>query len=297
LVLDPWIVQRCFSNLGAVMSTKKCVLLSALAILAPLLAHGRADEQPAADKPDDAPQSEDAKARSKFMMEALAEYQVDVDEAGEVRRPKLVPAPALRWTNTVSGTKDGVVGVWTSGGRPDVVAQFAGYGSLWIHHFESTSLAPLTMQRNGRKMWAPRAPGIVLRPIPDAPAPADTAVKRQTQMRRLAERFEITDDFHPIYQDPKTERHTLRLLTKPLYRYEATGDLIDGALYGYVLATDPEALLMIEAYKTSAGAEWRYALAPMTVYGLIAKLDGKEIWNRPENRTWKIDDSCCVGSH
>jgi hypothetical protein len=231
------------------------------------------------------------------MMDALGEYQVEVHEAGEIRRPKLVTAPALRWTNTVSGTKDGVVGVWTSGGRPDVVAQFAGYGALWIHHFESTSLAPLTMQRNGRMMWTPKAAGIVLRPIPDAPAPADTAVRRQTQMRRLAERFEITDDFHPIYQDPKTERHTLRLLTKPLYRYEATGDLIDGALYGYVLATDPEALLMIEACKTSAGAEWRYALAPMTVYGLIAKLDGKEVWNRPENRIWKIDDSCCIGAH
>ena len=54
---------------------------------------------------------------------------------------------------------------------------------------------------------------------------------------------------------------------------------------------------MIEAYKTSAGTEWRYALAPMTVYGLIAKLDGKEVWNRPENRTRKIDDSCCVGAH
>jgi hypothetical protein len=54
---------------------------------------------------------------------------------------------------------------------------------------------------------------------------------------------------------------------------------------------------MIEAYKTGEGAEWRYALAPMTVYGLIAKLDGKEVWNRPENRIWKIDDSCCVGQH
>jgi hypothetical protein len=94
-------------------------------------------------------------------------------------------------------------------------------------HFESPALAPLTMQRNGRKMWTPRAPGIMLRPILDAPAPADTVVKRQSQMRRLAERFEVTDDFHPIYTDPKTERHTLRLLTKPLYRYEATGDLID----------------------------------------------------------------------
>ena len=90
----------------------------------------------------------------------------------------------------------------------------------------------------------------------------------------------------------------LRLLTKPLYRYEATGDLIDGALFGFVLATDPEALLMIEAYKTADGAQWRYAFhAPMTVYGLVARLDGTEVWNRPENRVWKIDDRCFVGQH
>jgi hypothetical protein len=89
----------------------------------------------------------------------------------------------------------------------------------------------------------------------------------------------------------------LRLLTKPLYRYEATGDLIDGALFGFVLGTDPEALLMIEAYKTPEGTQWRYAFAAMTVYGLFAKLDGTEVWNRPENRVWKIDDGCCVGLH
>jgi hypothetical protein len=279
------------------MCPKDSVFFAAI-LTAGLLAAGvRADDSPANDKPDEALQSEDARARSKFMMDALAEYQVEVKDGSEFRRPKLVPAPALRWTNTVSGTKDGVVGVWTSGGRPDVVVQFAGYGQLWIHHFESTSLAPLTMERNGRTLWTPRSAGVVLQPVPDAPAPADTAVKRQVQMRRLAERFEVTDDFHPIYQDPKTERHTLRLLTKPLYRYEAAGDLVDGALFGYVLATDPEALLMVEAWKTEEGTAWRYALAPMTVYGLIAKLDGKEVWNRPENRVWKIDDTCRVGAH
>ena len=57
------------------------------------------------------------------------------------------------------------------------------------------------------------------------------------------------------------------------------------------------ALQMIEAYKTEKGAEWRYAFAPMTVYGLIARLDGTEVWNRPENRVWKIADGCFVGLH
>ena len=257
----------------------------------------RSDEPAATDKDEKAAQAEEAKARGKFMIDALGEYKVEVQEAGQVQLAKLVPEPALRWTNTVSGTKDGIVGVWTRGGRPDAVVQFAGYGTQWIFHFESTSLATLTMEHKDRTMWTPKAPGVTLRPIRNAPAPADTAVKRQAQLRRLAERFEVVDDFHPIYAEPTIERHVLRLLTKPLYRYEAAGDLIDGALFGFVLGTDPEALLMIEAWKTSEGTAWRYAFAPMTVYGLIAKLDGTEVWNRPENRVWKIDDGCCVGLH
>ena len=269
-------------------------LLCGLAVVALVLSAVRSDEPQETDK---ASQAEEAKARGKFMIDALAEYKVEVQEAGHAQLAKLVPEPVLRWTNTVSGTKDGILGVWTRGGRPVVVTQFAGYGTQWIFHFESTSLSPLTMEHKDRTLWSPKAPGVTLRPIPDAPAPADSQVKRLAQMRRLAERFEVVDDFHPIYQDPKTERHVLRLLTKPLYRYEAAGDLIDGALFGFVLGTDPEALLMIEAYKTPEGTQWRYALAAMTVYGLVAKLDGAEVWNRPENRVWKIDDGCCVGLH
>jgi hypothetical protein len=270
-----------------------------MAVLAIVLSAARSDE-PATDKVDKAEkaaQAEEAKARGKFMYDALTEYKVETQEAGQSRLAKLLPDPALRWTNTVSGTKDGIVGVWTRGGRPDAVVQFAGYGTQWIFHFESTSLAPLTMEHKGRTVWSPKAPGVTLRPIPNAPVPADTPVKRQAQMRRLAERFEVVDDFHPVYAEPKIERHILRLLTNPLYRYDASGDLIDGALFGFVLGTDPEALLMIEAYKTPEGPQWRYALAAMTVYGLVAKLDGTEVWNRPENRVWKIDDGCFVGLH
>jgi hypothetical protein len=257
----------------------------------------RSEDVPVTDDAKKAEESEAAKARFKFMMEALAEYKVEIKGEKGTENPQLLSVPALRWTNTVSGTKDGVVGVWTSGGRPEVVVQFAGYGNLWIHEFCSTSTRPFTMIRNGRQVWSPKAPGVTLRAVPKAPAPAETAVKRLIQMRQIAERFEIVDDFHPVYQDPKIERHTLRLLTKPLHRYDPAGDLIDGALFGLVITTDPEALLMIEEYTTQAGAEWRYGLAPMTVYGLTGKLDGTEVWNRPENRAWHMDDPYFVGAH
>jgi hypothetical protein len=276
-----------------------CGLLSLFAVAVFSLSAIRSDDAPVSDKADEAAQSDEGKARLKFMMDSLGEYKVEVKDGDEARPSQLLPAAALRWTNTVSGTRDGIAGVWVSGGRPDVVVQFAGFGSVWNAQFQSTSLKPLTMERKGRKLWSPRE-GVVLKFLPDAPPPADTAVKRMIQIRKLAERFEIVDDFHPNYIDDKTERHTLRLLSKPLYRYEANGDLIDGALLGYVIATDPEALLMIEAYKTDGGkAEWRYALAPMTVYALTAKLDGKEVFSTPDNRwrNWRPDDTTFVGQH
>jgi len=256
------------------------------------------DEDPSDDQAKTARQAEEAKARLKFMMESLGTYTVEVQEAdGQMRQSKLQPA-ALRWSNNVSGTRDGIAGVWASNGRPDVVVQFAGYAANWNYHFETTSLSPLTMSRGGAQVWTPGS-GIVLKPLPNAPAPANTAAKRMIQLRELAERFEITDDFHPKYVEDKTERHVLRLLGKPLYRYEATGDLIDGALFGYVIATDPEALLMIEACKTGEKAEWRYAIKPMTVYRLIAKLDGQEVWDSPDNRyrAWKREEGCYLGTY
>jgi hypothetical protein len=256
------------------------------------------DETPSDDNAKTAQPAEVAKARLKFMIDSLGTFTVEVQEAdGEKRQSKLQPA-ALRWSNNVSGTRDGIAGVWASNGRPDVVVQFAGFAANWNFHFETTSLSPLTMSRGEAQVWSPGA-GIALKRFPNAPAPASTAAKRMVQLRELAERFEITDDFHPKYVEDKTERHVLRLLTKPLYRYEATGDLIDGALFGYVIATDPEALLMIEASKTDGKTEWRYAIKPMTVYQLIAKLDGQEVWNSPDNRyrAWKREEGCYLGTY
>ena len=48
-----------------------------------------------------------------------------------------------------------------------------------------------------------------------------------------------------------TDREELRLLPKPLYRYEPkAGPVIDGAVFAFVMGTDPESLLLIEAVKS-----------------------------------------------
>ncbi len=98
-----------------------------------------------------------------------------------------------------------------------------------------------------------------LKPIPGAPAPADSAAARLRQMRALAQEF--------------TSRQTnragvdrdMRLLAQPIYRYEDTkGDLIDGGLFVFVQGTDPEIFLLIEARRPRDGApEWRFGATRM----------------------------------
>jgi len=272
--------------------------LSSLCVL--LLTVANAGE---ADPPSDAKkaeESEESKSRLKAMMDALGEYRVEFPDQKESVTPKLLAKPALRWSNSVSGTKDGIVGMWIGGGRPQVIVQFS-QRNVFIHEFCSTATGPFTMYRNGQPVWSPATAGVTMQPVPDAPPPADTAFKRLIQMRKIAERFEVIDDFRPNYGDPKTERHTLRLLTQPLYRYEPSSEILDGVVFGLVITTDPESLLLLEAHKTASGAEWRYALTRMTVYALTGKLDGTQLWSAPERvgneLRFRYDEPYFVGLH
>ena len=144
--------------------------------------------------------------------------------------------------------------------------------------FHSLSLGKLTAERDGAVVWTPARPGVELKPIPGAPAPADSAAGRLRQMRALAQEF--------------TSRQTtragvdsaMRLLAQPIYRYENTkGDLIDGGLFVFVQGTDPEIFLLIEARRTRDGApEWRFGATRMHGIDLRLYHRGNLIWRAPE---------------
>jgi hypothetical protein len=117
-----------------------------------------------------------------------------------------------------------------------------------------------------------------LKPIPGAPAPADSAAVRLRQMRALAQEF----------TGRQTTRagvdHDMRLLVQPIYRYENTqGDLIDGGLFVFVQGTDPEVFLLIEARQPRGGApEWRFGATRMHAIYLRLNRGGREVWSAPE---------------
>ncbi|MBI3862264.1 MAG: hypothetical protein HY290_10250 [Planctomycetia bacterium] len=97
-------------------------------------------------------------------------------------------------------------------------------------------------------------------------------------MRDLAGRFSAVVHLPP----DETTITELRLMSRPVYRYkQETPDALDGALFSFVEATDPEALLLLEARRGKAKGEfeWRYTLARVTSVRLIVRLDGKECWS------------------
>ncbi len=62
------------------------------------------------------------------------------------------------------------------------------------------------------------------------------------------------------------------------------------ALFAFVLGTDPEVFLFLEARPGKEGLEWQYALAPMTVFAVKGSYRGKAVWELP-NRHPSYDPS------
>jgi hypothetical protein len=193
--------------------------------------------------------------------------------------------PVYSWTNPVrSNGQDGDVYVWTHRGRAEAIATFFSYPATGPrslnHELHSLSLSVLDVTRAGNHTWTPQAPGITLADIPGAPRPARSAALRLAQMRAL------TREFTGRTEDDKQMRWELRMLPRPLYRYESTDPaVLDGAVFAFVstAGTDPEVILVIEARRPSPTAEpvWQYAVARFTDLNVWVRLKGKEVFSGP----------------
>jgi hypothetical protein len=188
---------------------------------------------------------------------------------------RLEPKPVLHWSNQIRGSLYGDVYIWTWKGRPEVVGSFLEYfPSQHIEvELQSLSLGPLSAERPDQLNWTTSEPGVRLKPIPGAPPPAKTAAQRLRQIRELAKEFTARQTARNGID------YEMRLLLQPLYRYEGTeGDLVDGALFAFVHAGDPEVFLLIEARKLGDSALWQYALARFNSIYLAVSHKGREVW-------------------
>jgi hypothetical protein len=131
--------------------------------------------------------------------------------------------------------------------------------------------------RDGKEAWRPERAGIEMKEVPDGPAPAASAVDRLGQMRSIAAGF--AGRLLDRRVKATGEDQSLRLLSKPLFRYESRHPtLLDGGLFGFVVGTDPEFFLILEARETPQGFRWQYSLARMNSDPIQVTYKGKDVW-------------------
>jgi hypothetical protein len=205
-------------------------------------------------------------------------------------RLELRPKPVYVWTNpTRAGGQDGAVFLWTCKGRAEAIGtvfSFPANGPRTVVH-ELHSLAPTILDvtrqgavESGGPSWKPGKAGVALAPIPGSPTPERTPAQRMSQMRALAR------DFTGTTEDRDNRTYELRLLPKPLYRYQSTDpDVLDGALFAFVspAGTDPEVILLIEARHApdAKAPSWHYALARYTDLNLRMRYRKQDVFSAP----------------
>lgn len=184
----------------------------------------------------------------------------EVRSAGREAPLTLHAEPVLTYTNSVRiYQQHGALYLWTDRGRPLFV------GCVWSgadldsegqyrylsHEGHSLSSAAVRVTQADQVLWESPQQGVRWEPVTGA-TPAGSRPLRLAQMRQLARRVEV---------QMAAETSDLRLLSQPVYRYpEDAADVVDGAIFTWVMGTDPEVFLVIEAVEQ----EWRMAACRFT---------------------------------
>jgi hypothetical protein len=207
-----------------------------------------------------------------------ASYEIFRDTAHQ-QTLELRRQPVYLWSNpTRNMGQTGAVFVWTWQGRPEVVASIFSHPEkgkrMVVHELVSLSTEVLEPRRESENTWQPRA-GVVMQPLPGAPAPADSSKQRQFQMRAFSR------DFSGHSLDYEKQTWELRRLPTPLIQYASPElGILDGALFAYVTSagTDPEVLVLLEARETRSGPQWRFAVARFSDLDLWVNYKDTEVW-------------------
>jgi len=225
------------------------------------------------------PDKEGARKFRAYAKEVAAAYDLRTGD-GSPRKLNFVAEPILRWSNPLGGQQArGELFLWTDSGQPAAIVSINEFTTAeGVTHGEQEwcSLAAGPLVAEGPHRWSPRAGMLSPKPFVDVEPPADSAARRARQAHDLATGF----------AGEKTTRagvsRTLRLLPKPIYRYEAKdAGILDGFLFALAEATDPEVLLVLEARLKGTMLAWHYALARMNSVLLSASYNGKAVWEAP----------------
>lgn len=237
-------------------------------------------------RPTDSPATnENIEAAFKVALAAAAEYEFHVGRDEKDKPLELVREPKLKWSNPTMSDVHGSVFVWTRERRPLVVGSFHQWVerrsdlARWEHEFHSLAEGSLRAKFHGDSVWTSEEAGLTFVAVPDAAAPADNKAQRLLQLRKLAKEFSVVARYRNAPSDTE-----LRLLPKPIHNYAAPKQgIVEGGLFAFVRATDPDLFLLIEARgKDAASARWQFAAARMTnMAELHLRHQNKQVWEAP----------------
>ncbi len=221
---------------------------------------------------------DNAKSFSDNVLRTAGEYEILAGEKPATLRRE----PVLTWTNPEVGEIYGSVFVWLQQDRPIAIAsmyQWYHPHTHASHEFQSLSKSNISAERHGKRAWTTSEPGIQWKPLDAVAKPGGRSLQRLIQMRSIAKRFK----FEMTERDGVLSK--LRLLTQPLLRYASDeAGVQDGAIFAFAKGTDPEALLLVEAYQDKATGEshgWRYAIARSNFLPLKATFNQSPVWEVP----------------
>lgn len=210
---------------------------------------------------------------------AIVAARADADSAALT----LVDRPILTFSNPVRpDALHGAGFLWTDRGIPRAI------GAVWsaedqkersqrnlCYEFYSLSEHPLDVTiANSDVRWKPKESGLEWLTLSDAPAPAGSRPLRLTQMRRLAGEWSA---------EGQTGEAELRLLPQPVYRYpETVTGPLDGAIFAFVMGTDPELFVLLEAWPMGEGSTSSWRVSPVRFSGtpLTLKRNDAVLWSR-----------------
>jgi hypothetical protein len=214
-------------------------------------------------------------SRMKAVAEGLRIYAVPDKPESVV---KLLSEPVLRYTDNTRKNSESSLWIWSSGGRPTAILAVELYtnppkGPRWLVEIASLSEERIAAHATDLEWTATKA-GLDWIPLKHAEAPADKALRRLAQMRAICRTF-------TAHETAVVEgRIELRQLSSPLFRYaDETAGIVDGAIFAFANGTNPEVLVVLEAYAAKGDKPgWRCACAQMTGGAVAVERDGKEVW-------------------
>lgn len=227
----------------------------------------------------------EADAEFQVLTERIPRYVISTDDETSAEFV-FHEDPLQRWSNPLRRTKDACTFLWTHQGRPAiVVAAYWTSDTVFWHEFQTLHPKPLATEVDGNVFWTPQRAGVVLKPYP---VPQRVSSKRPV---RLAQMRSIASSFKASLGTPQKPKFALRLLRHPLYRYPPTVEaegVVDGALFAYVAATDPDTFILIEARQAKdQDASWHVGFARMAMSGQFVRHDTDVFWQVRGSQHWK----------